>query len=127
MISAGEQSSVDWGRLLLQERIKEQECLYSVIQQTDDLDVALEPQLQQVAETIRTGFQHPEITAVRIELPGLTVATPGFRETPWQLQLSSSITPDSTVQLTVIYREERPPVGHGPFFREEVRLWPRRS
>ena len=121
-MNAGEQSSVDWGRLLLQERIKEQECLYSVIQLTDDLDAPLEPQLQQTAEAIRTGFQYPELTAVRIELPGLTVATPGFRETPWQLQLSSSTTPETMVRLTVIYREERPPVGHGPFFREEVRL-----
>lgn len=121
-MNAVEQNSAEWGRHLLQERIKEQECLYTVIQLTDDLDAPLEPQLQQVVAAIPAGFRYPEITEVRIELPGLTVSTPGFRETPWQLGLSSSVTADTTVQLTIVYREERPALVRGPFFYEEVRL-----
>ncbi|MBF0303948.1 MAG: PAS domain S-box protein, partial [Desulfamplus sp.] len=68
---------------LLNERIKEQRCLYDISGITESLESTIESQLQQVAERIQGGWQYPDITEVRIRYEEQDFSTSRFVETPW--------------------------------------------
>lgn len=62
----------------LNERVKEQLCLYKIFNLTEDLEAPLDKQLQQVVERIPPGWQYPDITMVRLEYAGRQYTTANF-------------------------------------------------
>lgn len=68
----------------LQERIKEQECLYKV-STIDQKDSSIKEMLFKVANTLPSGFQYPEITEVKVQYDGLDYKTDDYMETPWSI------------------------------------------
>jgi two-component system sensor histidine kinase/response regulator len=106
----------------LRKRVKEQRCLYTIFSLTENIEPPIEVQLQQVVEEIGSGWQYPEITAVRIDYADMAIKTHNFVETPW-LQTAQGVTQrGQVVRLTVAYCEERPEEDEGPFLTEERNL-----
>lgn len=66
----------------LQERIKELNCLYTVIEtlQTSRPDLKFEQTLRKALEVIPDGFQHPERTGVALQVREHRYTTPLFTE-----------------------------------------------
>jgi PAS domain S-box-containing protein len=109
-------------QIQLRERIKEQRCLYSIFELTEDMASPLDEQLRKMAEVIPPGWFYPEITSVRIEYDGMVIATPGFAETTWMQTAEAPTQEGKIFRLTVAYREEKPPEYEGPFLKEERTL-----
>ncbi|MBF0243445.1 MAG: PAS domain S-box protein, partial [Desulfamplus sp.] len=107
---------------LLNERIKEQRCLYEVFAITEEIDLPLEDQLQQVAEIIVDGWQYPDITCVRIKYGDRDYSTPQFYETPWMQIAEGRTQQNETLTITVAYTKESPKEDEGPFLKEERNL-----
>ncbi|MEI7636927.1 MAG: PAS domain S-box protein [Syntrophus sp. (in: bacteria)] len=106
-------------RIQLRERVKEQRCLSSIFELTDDTVSPLEQQLRKVVEAIPPGWFYPEITFARIEYDSIVITTPDFTETPWMQTAEASTKQGKTFRLTVAYREEKPLKEEGPFLKEE--------
>ena len=109
-------------RIQLRERVKEQRCLSSIFELTDDTVSPLDQQLRKVVEAIPPGWFYPEITFARIEYDGIVITAPDFTETPWMQTAEASTKQGKTFRLTVAYREEKPLKEEGPFLREERTL-----
>jgi two-component system, cell cycle sensor histidine kinase and response regulator CckA len=103
----------------LHQRVKEQHCLYTVIALTEDLKSPIGEQLQEVAGVVGSGWQYPEIAAVRIAYGGMTCSTPNFIETPWMQAAEATTEQGEVVRISVAYLEERPQEEEGSFLKEE--------
>ena len=106
----------------LRERLKEMGLLVQASQIIRESDVPLEKRLRRLVEAVPGGWLHPEVTEARIVLGERTVATPGFRETPWALSAPIPMGGEPPGRLDVTLTEERPEQDQGPFLREEVDL-----
>jgi len=106
-------------QLLLRKRVTEQQCLYDVFALTEDLASPLHEVMQAVVNSVGAGWRFPEIATVRIEYDGQVITTPDFAETPWIQTEETATSQGKIIRLTVAYREEKPAVDAGPFFKEE--------
>ena len=68
------------------------------------------------------AWQYPDVTVARLQFDGLTVVTPGFRETPWLQRAPLATSSGRRGVIEVAYLEERPSEGEGPFLIEERQL-----
>ncbi|MFO7987604.1 MAG: diguanylate cyclase [Desulfatiglandaceae bacterium] len=105
----------------LQERVKEQECLYRIFEISQQ-DISLRAALQQMVQAIPPGWQYPEMTAARIEYEGQVFQTERFRETPWIMTQKLYEAGKSVGAITVCYLEVHPQADSGPFLTEERNL-----
>lgn len=106
----------------LEERVKEQSCLYGVSSVLGLRNLTLEEMLSRAVELIPPGWQHDSITAARIIYGDLKIATDGFHKTAW-LQRESFFVRDREVgAVEVVYLEECPEQDEGPFLKEERAL-----
>ncbi len=108
--------------LSLNERIKELNCLYSIITLFNLPDVPLDALLTRTVMCIPSAWQFTEIVEARIELDGQSFQTARFRETPWMQVSNIMVTGTQIGQVTVCYLEERPLGANGPFLIEERHL-----
>ncbi len=106
----------------LSKRVKEQQCLYRVFALTEDVNVPIHKQLQQVVNEIASGWQYPDITEARIVVDGTSYTTTGFHESAWLQTVEATSLLGTALQLTVVYLEERPVEDVGPFLTEEQKL-----
>ena len=106
-------------RKALQERIKEQRCLYAVIQATDDPNLSVEAMLHAALGHVPEGFQYPEICTAALAYGQLRIQTSGHRVSDWTLRASTKTEEGIPLLLEVSYLEERPEEAEGPFFHEE--------
>ncbi|MEY4717774.1 MAG: hypothetical protein RL563_392, partial [Pseudomonadota bacterium] len=103
----------------LNERIKEQRCLYAVFRVSENLQRSLSEILQTVVEQIPAGWQFPDIASARIEWQGQIYATAndasGVATQAAPLRLFSQ----SLGFVSVTYLQNSPPEAEGPFLQEE--------
>ncbi len=104
---------------VLEERVKELNCLYSVFALTEQDQLTVDMILQQVVSLMVNGWQYPEITEVQIEWAGRIFATPGFKLSAWQQVVTQETAAGDPVRLIIAYQEERPSADEGPFLAEE--------
>ncbi|OQW79518.1 MAG: hypothetical protein BVN35_01345 [Proteobacteria bacterium ST_bin11] len=109
-------------QMQLQERIKERQCLFAIFRATEDKEQSPVEMLQSVADKLPSGWQYPEITAVRILWEGISVTSSNFRETPYQISAQLNTQTGSPGQISIFYLESRPSEQEGPFLREERAL-----
>ena len=109
-------------RARLAERVKEQSCLHDVSRILHDDDRPLARRLRDVVQRIPAGWQYPGVTAARLEVGAVEVATDDFR--PAGKGLTSPIEDEGERlgEIAVHYLEERPEEDIGPFLVEEQRL-----
>lgn len=103
----------------LQERVKELTALHATARLLQDPERPLEAVIPAVVALLPPAWRHPDVAEGRIRCGDRAWATPGFRETPWLQQAEFRLRDGRTGDVTVIYREERPPAAEGPFLAEE--------
>ncbi|HOD17336.1 MAG TPA: PEP/pyruvate-binding domain-containing protein [Candidatus Cloacimonadota bacterium] len=104
----------------LQERAKELFCLYQTEDYLRDLRAPLEEVMANVAQTIRNGWQHPDLCTVRITCGDLVVETEGFVESHWMLSAHREYDPETNCAIEISYPSWDE--DESPFLPEEQRL-----
>ncbi len=105
----------------LGERVKELRLLHAtarLLQRDRPFNRAL---LDQLVELMPPAWQYPECCEARIAYADLEVSTRGWRDSPWK-QSAAFTTSDGSGLIEVVYLEERPAAGDGPFLLEERTL-----
>lgn len=106
----------------LQERIKEQQCLYGVCQVVRDIDKPLDQTMLQVLKLVEAAFQYPEVIRARIVINDEMFALEDFHSTSAVLTEDILVSGEKVGMLEVYYVEKRPQADSGPFLKEEAQL-----
>lgn len=104
---------------LLTERVKELNCIRTVTEILEKAKKLNTATLRKIAKAIRTGFQYPDITAVRLSVADTQVTSANFRESEWQLSEAIFSDKQRIGAVDVVYLEQRPDEAEGPFLVEE--------
>jgi len=106
----------------VEERVKELQCLYKVSQLTEDTKKSLEHVLQNIVETIPSGWQYPYETCAKIAFFDLVFKTPNYKETEW-IQKADIIFQNTAIgEIEVLYLNKKQIEDIGPFMKEEQNL-----
>ena len=109
-------------RRLLNERVKELECVHGVSRLFDRKGATLDSTLQGVVELVPAAWQYPDAAEACIYLDDGVFRTEGFAdESPWQHSSSIVVQGETVGKITVCYREERSS-GDDELFLPEERL-----
>jgi PAS domain S-box-containing protein len=106
----------------LQERIKEVNCLYSILKLEEGSGAPLRELLEGAVHLIPPAWLHPESACARITCDGEEFLSAGFRRTPWAMSAPIVIGGVARGVVEVCYREEKPVQHEGPFLTEERNL-----
>ncbi|RKX24651.1 MAG: pyruvate, phosphate dikinase [Candidatus Zixiibacteriota bacterium] len=106
----------------LQERTKELNCLYKVVEALAKPDAELSDICTAVLEAIPPGWMYPEMCVARIILDNNTYTTSSFSETQWGLSADIVASGVTVGMISVFYTKEMPPGDDGPFLKEEIKL-----
>ena len=106
----------------LGERVKELTALHHAARILQNEEHATAEWLQQFVGVLPSAWQYPEITAARIQLGELELATPNFKPTPWTQRANFSVAEGLQGAIEVAYLEERPAEQEGCFLAEERNL-----
>lgn len=107
---------------VLGERVKELTLLHRAARLLGDDTRSIEDILRELVELVPPSWQYPDVTAARIRLGSLSIATARFTESPWLQEATFATADGKTGDITVVYLEERPPEAEGPFLAEERAL-----
>jgi len=107
---------------LVQQRVKEQACLYRISEALAEPHKTVDNALQRVVGLIPSGWQYTEITCARIALKDREFTTANFRETAWKQSSDIILSGEAVGAVEVCYLEERPEQTEGPFIKEERHL-----
>ena len=102
----------------LQERVKEQECLYKITE-LGLMGFPEDKTLMKAAVYIKHGFQYPLITEVSITFGDESYQTRNYRETEWKLSDSSTLSDGTVLSIDVCYQKEVLIDNDTPFLPEE--------
>ena len=104
----------------LQERQKELNCIYSICEKQQKLELNIDSAMNDIIDVIIVSWQYPSITCAKIKYKQNTYHSTNYKSTPWQ-QLSQK----NDLTITVGYLEKMPDEeksGEGPFLLEERHL-----
>ncbi len=102
----------------LRERVKEITCLYEVSLALRECD-SIESLFQEVASTLPSGWQYPEITRCRIRYDGEEYLGDDFQESEWCQESDIVVAGRPRGSVQIYYLEERATGDDGPFLKEE--------
>lgn len=110
---------VQWA---LQERVKEITCLYGIAKVAEGHARPLAEVLGEIACLLPPGWQYPDCCAARIEMDGISYATPDFRESSQVQRADILVDGHRRGSVEVVYLESQPQMYEGPFLMEERNL-----
>jgi PAS domain S-box-containing protein len=110
---------LDREKLLLNERLKEMNCLYSHAKLIEQSDISLEALCQQTVDLMPPAWQYPQITCARLTIEGRSYTTSNFNETIWHQASEIHVGKQYLGRLEVYYLEDKPIEAEGPFLAEE--------
>jgi PAS domain S-box-containing protein len=105
----------------LNERIKEQKCLYAITQLTQKAQ-SVEELLKQAVKIIPQGFKYPELAKAEIRYGDVIFKTPGFKSSKHILQHHEKTANDKPLSLTVCYPNSITKTNKNPFIKVETEL-----
>ncbi|MGV8057926.1 MAG: PAS domain S-box protein [Smithellaceae bacterium] len=105
----------------LRKRVKELNCLYSIIDFYEKTDL-LEDLLQNIVNQLPQGWCYPEHACARIALKDQAFKTGNFQETGWKLSANIMVHGKTFGAVDVCYLDKMPDRDEGPFLKEERRL-----
>ncbi|WP_440999422.1 PAS domain-containing sensor histidine kinase [Fodinibius sp. SL11] len=105
----------------LQERIKEQRCLYN-ISSLPQQESTIEGLLQNTISYLLEGLQYPDIAEAAITFGDEVYKTDDYCETAWQLSAESDRIEGKMLRIDIAYLKEKPTADEGPFLNEERQL-----
>ncbi|MGE0085404.1 MAG: PAS domain-containing protein [Desulfococcaceae bacterium] len=103
----------------LHERLKELYCLFHISSLIDRPEASPETVFPQITGIIRSGWQYPENTCVRILYDQYEYRTPNYRESPWRQMADLTVHTLKSGFVEVSYLKDYPPEDEGPFLKEE--------
>lgn len=107
---------------LLNERVKELNCIYRVEELLKEAEVSLDYLFTEIAKIIPHSWQYPNVCEALIRYKDSIYKSSDFRESPW-VQRSEIIVQDTAIgSVEVYYLEEMPNADEGPFLKEERKL-----
>ena len=112
------QASLEQRTHALQERVKELECLYRVARITQQPELSADA-LAQILQSLKAGYQYPEVTCARITLQGAVYSTGNFSQVVDAQRSPIELDGEVMGWVEVGYLEPRPPAQQGPFLSEE--------
>mgnify|MGYP000064841409 CR=1 FL=1 len=105
----------------LEERVKEQSCLYKIANLSEK-EYTVDELLNKAVKYLPEGWQYPEITEARIEFDGTSYSTDGYTGGVDKLTETDTFIEGLPLTITIAYTEERPTTGSTPFLDEEEDL-----
>ncbi|GMV04633.1 MAG: hypothetical protein AMXMBFR53_09130 [Gemmatimonadota bacterium] len=107
----------------LQERAKELQCLYEVMNALARVEAPLEETVDRVLRAIPPGWQYPGICHPVLTLRDQVYHLPESESSEWSVRADIKAGGNLVGHLTVYYSEPRPAAsGPGPFLQEEQQL-----
>lgn len=106
----------------LRERIKELTCLYRFSQLAEKVDISIQDLLKESLDLIRSAWQFPKITCVRIQFKELKIKTDDFLVSKWKQEAPIRRSNKIIGKIEVYYKKEKPDSYEGPFLKEERSL-----
>ncbi|KKL66420.1 hypothetical protein LCGC14_2145170, partial [marine sediment metagenome] len=106
----------------LRERIKELTCLYGISQLAEKVDISIQDLLKQSLDLIRSAWQFPKITYVRIQFKELMIKKDDFLTSKWKQEAPIRRSNEIIGKIEVYYKKEKPNSYEGPFLKEERSL-----
>jgi two-component system, NtrC family, sensor kinase len=110
---------VQWA---LQERVKELTCLYGIAKVAEGHSRPLPEILGEIARLLPPGWQYPGCCAARIQLDGVSYATPDYQECSQVQRADILVDGHRRGSVEVVYLESQPQMYEGPFLMEERNL-----
>ncbi len=104
---------------ILDERIKELNCLYGISSLIEKPKTTLKEILQGAVDLIPPSWQYPEITSAIIIIENQEFRTENYKETAWEQSANIVLQGKKAGFLKVCYIEEKPNIDEGPFLNEE--------
>jgi len=108
--------------LILAERVKELNCLYTISKIFEKRGLNLEDIIRQTIEVIPTAWQYPDIAGAQVKLEGKSFRTRKFAQNRWMQECPIIVRGLQVGTVAVSYRQERPQQDEGPFLKEERNL-----
>ncbi len=103
----------------LHERLKELYCLFSISGLIDRPEASPETVFPRITDIIRSGWQYPENTCVRIHYDQHEYKTSNYCQSPWRQSADLMVHTRKIGFVEVMYLKEYPPADEGPFLKEE--------
>ena len=105
----------------LNERIKEQSCLYK-ISSLSSLNLRVDELLKRAVVHIPKGWRFPEIASAAIRLGNEVYKTENFKKTRWLLTAGKKTSDNKVLEVTVSYLKNTAEFHEEVFLKEEVQL-----
>jgi two-component system sensor histidine kinase/response regulator len=106
----------------LNERVKEQRCLYAVFRVTENIDRPLAEVLREVARLLPSAFQHPQHAVARVEWEGQSHETGNLAGCGDVLTTEVRVDDAVRGRILVGYDSPQAREDEGPFLKEEREL-----
>jgi len=104
---------------VLEQRIKEINCLYGLSRLIERPQISFDQILQETTELIRSTYRHPDITCVRINFSGIDYKTDNFAKTESSQYAHINVQGEKAGTIEVYYLGEKQRDDEGPFLKEE--------
>ncbi|BCR04881.1 hypothetical protein DESUT3_19500 [Desulfuromonas versatilis] len=108
-----------WLERQLRERIKELDCLYSLVKLIEQNEDSIEKILQGVVDLLPGSWQFPEIASARIVYKERTFQSSNFKSTQWNQKAAIVIAGRQEGLVEVHYLKKMQQLDEGPFLKEE--------
>jgi len=106
----------------LQQHIKQLNCLYGLSRLAVQPQISLDQIFQETTGLIRSSYQYPDITCVRITFNGIQYKTDNFQKSELSQHADIRVRGEKAGSIEVYCLQERQENGEGPFLKEEGTL-----
>ncbi len=104
---------------ILEKRIKELNCLFSLSKLVEQPEISLEQIFQETVYLIHSAYQYPDVTCVRITFNGVKYETDNFEKTELSQHAQINVAGEKAGDVEVYYLGEKSDGDESPFLIEE--------
>ncbi|HUU39338.1 MAG TPA: ATP-binding protein, partial [Desulfatiglandales bacterium] len=115
----GEVSHRAQAQNILEERIKELNCLFGLSKLVEQPEITTEQIFQQTTELIRNAYRYPDLTCVRITFNGVHYKTDNFDKSELSQHSEIKLRGEIAGEIEVYYVGEKAGSDEGSFLKEE--------
>ncbi len=107
---------------VLNERLKELDCVYQAVRVLRDPDLAFEQRVGRIVDLLPRAWQRPELACARAVIGGREFRTARYAPSEWTLQEPVTVKGAAWGRVEVGYLAASAAMDEGPFLREEREL-----
>lgn len=107
---------------LLNERVKELQCVYQTVRILRDPDPHFEQRIGRIVDLLPKAWLHPTISCARAIIGEREFRTARFAPAPWTIKSPITAKGEAIGSLEVGYLSPTPTMDEGPFLREKREL-----